>query len=200
MGTPNIIQNNYAQKNVFSYNSNELSNTQILENDINKASLFNHQTLDFQKNIYHLGIPETSKAQNQLSNSVYNPSTNISGHYVDFNSLKNQFNMPIQTASTTQATTAYLVQTSNGSALLIPPQNLLRSNHIISSTGNKTLNRNNYEINNVQKNDSLASKNNKNNNEIHSNSNSNFLNITDIFGRSDSTTSTNVYQTIDADK
>ena len=111
--------------------------------------------------------------------------------------LKNEFNIPVQTASTTQATTAYLVQTSNGSALLIPPQNLLRANHIISSTGNKTLNRNHYEINNVQRNDSLTS---NNNHEIRSNSNNNFLNITDIFGRSDSTTSTNVYQTIDADK
>ena len=118
-----------------------------------------------------------------------------------------------------QATTAYLVQTPTGSALLIPPQTALNpTNHFIQTNASQhsantialTLNNNNNNNNNnnssngnpygittipLQTAANILNSNNNVNTAMLAQSPS-FLN-TNCFNRPESTASTNVYQTID---
>ncbi len=181
---------------MFNNNSNE--STEFLENNFSKATLIKHQVLDMQQNMFQNNISESPKLQHPFFSNNCNPSSNTSSHYVDLNSFKNQPNLLIQTGTTTQATTAYLVQTPNGSALIIPPQNIHHVNHHhLQNNGSLTINRNPSEINNLHlHNNTLTNK--TTNNLVHSNSKTNFINNpNNMIARSDSTTSTNVYQTID---
>lgn len=102
--------------------------------------------------------------------------------------------------SITQPTTAYLVQTPSGNALLIPSQNTTLGFH----QQQHTLQRSPYGITTFQ------FQNMPNSSELPGNSmtatrngtvvHSPDVNANNYFSRSDSTASTNVYQTIDAEK
>ena len=111
-----------------------------------------------------------------------------------------------------QATTAYLVQTPSGSALLIPPQTALNpTNHFIQTNASQhsantialTLNNNNnnnngnpYGITTIPLQTAANILNNNNGNAAMLAQSPSFLN-TNCFNRPESTASTNVYQTID---
>jgi hypothetical protein len=114
------------------------------------------------------------------------------------------FNMNAPQNSQQQATTAYLVQTATGSALLIPPQTALNpTNHYIQ-TNTATLNQqqqfHNYQLQGnsftLNRHPSSVTGAVYNTNGLNNNNESNSANNF----RPDSTASTNVYQTIDTEK
>lgn len=110
------------------------------------------------------------------------------------------------------ATTAYLVQTPNGNALLIPPQTALNpTNHFIQTNANQqqtntiSLNRNNstasnpYGITTIPYQQAASLLNDQTTTMINGLlPNSPSVTSGSCFARPESTTSTNVYQTIDA--
>jgi len=124
--------------------------------------------------------------------------------YVDLNG---QLPNPPVLPPPSMATTAYLVQTPNGSALLIPPQTALNpTNHFIQTNSSTlqqqqnntfSLNRNPYGLTTIplQTNNTLS-----NTTTTTTLPNSVSINNPNCFNRPDSTASTNVYQTIDTEK
>ena len=141
-----------------------------------------------------------------------NNNNNSNCQYLDLNNQQT-------TSQNINATTAYLVQTPNGNALLIPPQTALNpTNHFIQTNANQqqtntiSLNRNNstasnpYGITTIPYQQAASLLNDQNTTMISGNGHSlngllpNSPSVTsgNCFARPESTTSTNVYQTIDA--
>ena len=147
-------------------------------------------------------FPTTARFSNMNANAC---------QYVEINGQPNNQpqppSLPPPIVHSTQATTAYLVQTPNGSALLIPPQTALNpTNHFLQTNPtvqqqNNTfsLNRNPYGITTIplQNATAILNSNQPNNLIPHSSSVSNG---TCFNARPESTTSANVYQTIDTEK
>ncbi len=163
----------------------------------------------------HNIMPQSPKTINKyLTNRFgtinHHAHLNLSQHQQQYIDLNGQMPNPPVLPAPTMATTAYLVQTANGSALLIPPQTPLNpTNHFIqtnSSSGNNqqantfSLNRNPYNLTTIP----LQNNNNNNNNTLLNTTSTttlpNSISITNQFNRPDSTASTNVYQTIDTEK
>jgi hypothetical protein len=162
----------------------------------------------------HNIMPQSPKTINKyLTNRFgtinHHAHLNLSQHQQQYIDLNGQMPNPPVLPAPTMATTAYLVQTANGSALLIPPQTPLNpTNHFIqtnSSSGNNqqantfSLNRNPYNLTTIP----LQNNNNNNNTLLNTTSTTtlpNSISITNQFNRPDSTASTNVYQTIDTEK
>ena len=150
--------------------------------------------------------------------------TNMACQYVEINGQSNpqqqQSQLPPQLpppiVHSTQATTAYLVQTPNGSALLIPPQTALNpTSHFLQTNAtaalnstqqqqqqqNNTfsLNRNPYGITTIPLQNAAAILNSNPSNTLIPHSSS-VASGACFNTRPESTTSTNVYQTIDTEK
>ena len=171
-----------------------------------------------QQHQQHNIMPQSPKTINKyLTNrfgTINHHHLNLNQHQQQYIDLNGQMPNPPVLPPPTMATTAYLVQTANGSALLIPPQTPLNpTNHFIqtnsssSSSGNNqqtntfSLNRNPYNLTTIP----LQNNNNNNNNNTLLNTTTtttlpNSISITNQFNRPDSTASTNVYQTIDTEK
>ena len=198
-------------------NSNECQNVAFMQhihnhNNNNTTLLRQQQMFGSEHHSHHLNDKSLKTTDHYCDNRF-----NCNGQYVDLNNLHNAGYLPqiptdcLATSMTTnQATTAYLVQTSNGSALLIPSQTALNpTNHFMqtnSSTTHHTLNRNPYGITAIPlQTNTTSNYNNSNitngNSLINPNSNTNSSTTAhNYFVRPESTASTNVYQTIDAEK
>lgn len=212
---------------------------QQLNTNSKLATLARHQMFDHNLHLHHVGhhvhhhdqsSPQTQ--QKFATNHRFNPNTannnNNTCQYVDLNNTNSASTTTTTTGSSTtqppalpppmlhstQATTAYLVQTPNGSALLIPPQTALNpSNHFIQTATNQptqhttntfSLNRNPYGITTIPLQNTILGSNPNNpqpQNTLlpHSPSVTSAMNCA-FSNRPDSTASTNVYQTIDTEK
>lgn len=200
--------NNINHNNVFKSNSANNENNIDHLNKINSANTNNNrfinishlqmfdnhnQQLNYQNSI---DLSQEQIALSPLINQTYATNSRLVGQnsfvkYADLTSAQQQplppmMPPPSMIHSTTQATTAFLVQTSNGSALLIPPQNTLKLQHE-QTLNTFSLTRNPYGLTTIPIQNMLLDCNNTKdtiNNNI----------------RPESNASTNVYQTIDIEK
>ena len=170
--------------------------------------LNNNNKFTLQRNNQMFELTQSPKVNNKFFGTnrfgTLNNNNQLQCQYVDLNG---QLPNPPILPPPSMATTAYLVQTPNGSALLIPPQTALNpTNHFIQTNSSSlqqqqqntfSLNRNPYGITTIPIQNNTLTNTTTTTTTL---PNSISINNPNCFNRPDSTASTNVYQTIDTEK